>query len=51
MKKTDLNMPAAVFDTIYAADFIERYITEMRGALKAGMVVLCDRYMYTALAR
>ncbi len=51
MKKTDTNMPAAVFDTIYAADFIERYITEMRGALKAGMVVLCDRYMYTALAR
>lgn len=30
LKKTDLNMPAAVFDTIYAADFIERYLTEMR---------------------
>ena len=51
LKKKDLNMPAAVFDTIYASDFIERYLTEMRGALKAGMVVLCDRYMYTALAR
>jgi len=51
LKKKDLNMPAAVFDTVYAADFIERYILEMRGALKAGMVVLCDRYMYTALAR
>lgn len=51
VKKTDPHMPAAVFDTIYASDFIERYITEMRGALKAGMVVLCDRYMYTALAR
>jgi dTMP kinase len=51
MKKFDLNMPAAVFDTIYASDFIERYLTEMRWALRAGMVVLCDRYMYTALAR
>lgn len=50
-KKFDINMPAAVFDTIYASDFIERYLTEMRWALKAGMVVLCDRYMYTALAR
>jgi dTMP kinase len=51
LKKGDPHMPAAVFDTIYAADFMERYITEMRGALKAWMVVLCDRYMYTALAR
>lgn len=50
-KKFDLHMPAAVFDSIYASDFIERYLTEMRWALKAGMVVLCDRYMYTALAR
>lgn len=51
MKKFDPHMPAAVFDTIYAADFMERYLTQIRGALKAGMVVLCDRYMYTALAR
>lgn len=51
LKKKDTHMPAAVFDTIYASDFIERYLTEMRWALKAGMVVLCDRYMYTALAR
>ncbi len=51
LKKSDPHMPAAVFDTIYASDFIERYITEMRWALRAGMVVLCDRYMYTALAR
>jgi dTMP kinase len=51
LKKSDIHMPAAVFDTVYAADFMERYLTEMRWALKAGMVVLCDRYMYTALAR
>lgn len=30
VKKKDLHMPAAVFDTIYASDFIERYLTEMR---------------------
>ena len=51
LKKSDLHMPAAVFDMIYASDFIERYLTEMRWALRAGMIVLCDRYMYTALAR
>jgi dTMP kinase len=51
LKKKDPHMPAAVFDMVYASDFIERYLTEMRGALRAGMVVLCDRYMYTALAR
>jgi dTMP kinase len=51
LKKSDLHMPAAVFDMVYASDFIERYLTEMRWALRAGMVVLCDRYMYTALAR
>lgn len=51
LKKKDPHMPAAVFDMVYAADFYERYLTEMRWALKAGMVVLCDRYMYTALAR
>jgi len=30
LKKTDIHMPAAVFDTVYAADFMERYLTEMR---------------------
>lgn len=30
LKKKDLNMPAAVFDMVYASDFIERYLTEMR---------------------
>jgi len=51
LKKYDPYMPAAVFDMVYASDFIERYLTQIRGALNAGMVVLCDRYMYTALAR
>lgn len=51
LKKYDPHMPAAVFDMVYAADFIERYLSEIKWALNAGMVVLCDRYMYTALAR
>lgn len=36
---------------VHAADLMERYITEIAGMLRAGMVVLCDRYIYTALAR
>lgn len=51
MKKGDLHMPAPVFDMIFAADFVERYINDIKGKLKAGMIVLCDRYFYTALAR
>jgi dTMP kinase len=51
LKKKNLHMPAAVFDMVFASDFIERYLSDIRGALRAGMVVLCDRYMYTALAR
>ena len=36
---------------VHAADLMERYITEIQGMLKAGIIVLCDRYIYTALAR
>lgn len=51
LKKTDLKLPATVFDMVHAADLMERYVSEIRGMLKAGMVVLADRYIYTALAR
>lgn len=51
LKKEDLHLPAPVFDMVHAADLMERYITEIAGMLRAGMVVLCDRYIYTALAR
>ncbi len=51
LKKEDLSLPAPVFDMVHAADLMERYITEIAGMLRAGMVVLCDRYIYTALAR
>lgn len=51
LKAVDLALPAPVFDMVHAADLMERYITEIAGMLRAGMVVLCDRYIYTALAR
>lgn len=35
LKKYDPYMPAAVFDMVYAADFMERYLTEIRGSLHA----------------
>lgn len=51
LKKEDLYLPAPVFDMVHAADLMERSVTEIAGMLRAGMVVLCDRYIYTALAR
>lgn len=51
LKTEDLSLPAPVFDMVHAADLMERYITEIAGMLRAGMIVLCDRYIYTALAR
>ncbi len=51
LKKMDLKLPATVFDMVHAADLMERYVSEIRGMLKAGIIVLADRYIYTALAR
>jgi dTMP kinase len=51
LKKEDLEIPAPVFDMVHAADLLERYVTEITGMLRAGIIVLCDRYVYTALAR
>ena len=51
LKSKDLKLPATVFDMVHAADLMERFVTEIQGMLKAGMIVLCDRYIYTALAR
>jgi len=51
LKNGDLYLPAPVFDMVHAADLMERYVTEIAGMLRAGMIVLCDRYIYTALAR
>ncbi len=35
----------------YAADFIDRLENEMLPALRAGFIVLTDRYVYSAIAR
>src|SRR3972149_5525409 len=39
------------FSLLYAADFSDRLEHEIIPALKAGFVVLADRYVYTAFAR
>jgi dTMP kinase len=49
-KKKQLLSPAT-FSLIHAADFADRMERQMLPALKAGAIVLADRYMYTAFAR
>ncbi len=39
------------FSLIHAADFASRVHTQIMPALKAGTIVLADRYVYTAFAR
>jgi len=39
------------FSLLYAADFADRLENEIIPALRAGFVVLADRYVYTAFAR
>ena len=49
-KKKQLLTPAS-FSLIHAADFADRMERQMLPALKAGAIVLADRYIYTAFAR
>jgi dTMP kinase len=49
-KKKHLLSPVT-FSLIHAADFADRMERQMLPALKAGAIVLADRYMYTAFAR
>jgi dTMP kinase len=49
-KKRQLLSPTS-FSLIHAADFADRMERQMLPALKAGAVVLADRYVYTAYAR
>jgi dTMP kinase len=49
-KKKQLLSPTT-FSLIHAADFADRMERQMLPALKAGAIVLADRYMYTAFAR
>ncbi|MHB8585946.1 MAG: dTMP kinase [Thermoplasmatota archaeon] len=49
-KRKNLLTPTT-FSLLHATDFADRYYYGILPALKAGMVVLADRYVYTALAR
>jgi len=49
-KKKQLLTPTS-FSLIHAADFADRMERQMLPALKAGAIVLADRYIYTAFAR
>lgn len=49
-KKRQLLSPTT-FSLIHATDFADRYERQILPMLKAGFIVLCDRYVYTAFAR
>lgn len=49
-KKKDLLTPTT-FSLLHAVDFADRLAYQIVPPLKAGMVVLADRYVYTAFAR
>ena len=49
-KKKQMLTPAT-FSLIHATDFADRMEHNITPLLKAGAVVLCDRYIYTAFAR
>ena len=49
-KKKDLLTPTT-FSLLHAVDFADRLTYEIIPPLKAGMIVLADRYAYTAFGR
>src|SRR5438874_1602827 len=49
-KKRELLSPTT-FSLIHATDFADRYERQLLPLLRAGYVVLCDRYIFTAFAR
>src|SRR6266480_6803953 len=49
-KKQELLTPTT-FSLIHATDFADRYERQLLPLLRAGYVVLCDRYIFTAFAR
>ncbi len=51
IKRKPLLVDPRTFSLLYVADVAERLNGMINGALKAGMIVLCDRYVYTAIAR
>jgi dTMP kinase len=49
-KKQTLLTPTT-FSLIHATDFADRYERQLLPLLRAGYIVLCDRYIFTAFAR
>src|SRR5438093_11411981 len=49
-KKRELLTPTT-FSLIHATDFGDRYERQLVPLLRAGYIVLCDRYIFTAFAR
>ncbi|HUR45106.1 MAG TPA: hypothetical protein VMZ27_04440 [Candidatus Saccharimonadales bacterium] len=49
-KKRELLSPTT-FSLIHATDFADRYERQLVPLLRAGYIVLCDRYIFTAFAR
>jgi len=49
-KKKNLLTPTT-FSLLHAVDFADRYTYQILPPLKAGMIVLADRFVYTAFAR
>lgn len=49
-KKKDLLTPTT-FSLLHAVDFADRFAYQILPQLKAGMIVLADRYVYTAFGR
>ena len=51
LAKSSNTLNKLTFQLLYATDFADRLEKEIIPALKAGFVVLSDRYIYTAMAR
>jgi dTMP kinase len=51
LAKSSNTLNKLTFTLLYACDFADRLEKEIVPALKAGFIVLADRYIYTALAR
>jgi dTMP kinase len=49
--KAGHELTTTTFSLLYAADFADRMEHQILPALKAGFIVIADRYMYTAFAR
>jgi dTMP kinase len=51
MGKKKNTLTPTTFSVLHCTDFADRFSNTIMPPLKAGMIVLCDRYVYTAFAR